>query len=74
MKNSTTELDDFDFENATVIKHPMIIQLQANKKEYERVSKDVLSRLDDDVIALINEHSNAKDIQRINTMVRTLFA
>ncbi len=77
MKDTITEdnyFDDFDFDNATVIKHPMVKQLQENKREYERVSQEILSRLDRDVIQLINEHSNPKDIERMNTMVRTLFA
>lgn len=76
MKDTITEdnyFDDFDFDNATIIKHPMIKQLQQNKQQYERVSQDILSKLDNDVLELINEHSSPKDIQRLNTMVRVLF-
>lgn len=81
MKDSITDnnsldtyFDDFDFENATVIKHPMVKQLQDNKQEYERVSQTILSKLDKDVVQLINEHSSPKDIERMNTMFRLLFA
>ncbi len=76
MKDTITEdnyFDDFDFDNATVIKHPMVQQLQQNKQKYERVSQDILSKLDQDVLELINEHSSPKDIERLNTMVRVLF-
>ncbi len=76
MKDTITEdnyFDDFDFDNATIIKHPMVEQLQQNKQQYERVSQDILSKLDNDVLELINEHSSPKDIQRLNTMVRVLF-
>ncbi len=77
MKNTITannDFDNFDFDNATVIKHPMVEQLQKNKREYEQVSQEILSKLDKDVLKLINEHSNPKDIERLNTMVRILFA
>ncbi len=66
--------DDFDFENAPIIKHPMVQQLQENKRHYEQASQNILSKLDNDVMQLINEHSNPKDIERINTMIRVLFA
>ncbi len=77
MKDTITAdnyFDDFDFDNATVIKHPMVEELQKNKKEYERVSQEILSKLDKDVLELINVHSTPKDIEKINTMVRVLFA
>lgn len=77
MKNTITTnnyFDDFDFENAPVIKHPMIKQLQENKRQYEQVSQNILSKLDKDVVKLINEHSSPKDIERMNTTLRALFA
>lgn len=81
MKNTITDktdndtyFDDFDFDNATIIKHPMVKQLQENKQAYERVSQTVLSKLDKDVVQLINEHANPKDIERMNSMFRLLFA
>lgn len=78
MKKYTTVnddyFDDFDFEHAKVIKHPMIVQLQHNKKAYEKASLEVLHKLDADVVDLINTHTSPKDIERLNTVIRALFA
>nr|WP_315043514.1 hypothetical protein [uncultured Moraxella sp.] len=52
----------------------MVKQPQENKKEYEQISQSVLSKLDKDVVQLINEHSSPKDIERMNAMFRLLVA
>lgn len=51
--------------------HPMIRKLQEAKANHEQA----LRMMDSDVLALISEHSgNAKDMERLNTMVRVLFS
>lgn len=51
--------------------NPMIRKLQEAKANHDQA----LRVIDSDVLALISEHSgNAKDMERLNTMVRVLFS
>jgi len=64
--------DGFDFENAKPIKHPMIAKAQAEAKA---IQEKALGVFDSDVLALINAHSdNQRDVERMNTVLRVLFA
>ncbi|MDO5651194.1 MAG: hypothetical protein Q4G13_03540 [Moraxella sp.] len=67
--------DDFDFDNAPVVKHSMITKLQTAKQTRDKLSYELIGRLDMDVVELLAQHAHSqKDIERINTMVRLLFA
>lgn len=64
--------EGFDFENAKPMKHPMIAKAQADARAKQ---EKVLRLFDSDVVALIDEHSNSqKDVERMNTVLRALFA
>ncbi|ELA09266.1 hypothetical protein MOMA_02635 [Moraxella macacae 0408225] len=72
--------EDFDFEyyksidfsNARSVRlNPKIKAFQDRKKEYDRI---FLGQFDLDVQEIINQHNNPKDRERLNTVIRALFA
>ncbi len=57
------------------IKHPVFEKMQANAKAMQLQEQDkFLSQFDSDVQEVIKQHNNPKDRERLNTMIRVLFA
>lgn len=78
MKNSESESEhyrNFDFSHAKPVSEiPALAKLRQKHREHLAKAQD-LSIFDEDVQELIKQHAhNQKDIERINTMVRVLFA
>ncbi|OOR88850.1 hypothetical protein B0181_07570 [Moraxella caviae] len=61
--------DGFDFENAKPVKHPLIAKAQAQQAQ-DRLA-DFFDR---DVQQVIKQHNTPKDRERLNAMIRVLFA
>ena len=61
---------DFDFSGATPTKNSQILQARARKKAHD----DLSSFFDSDVQEVIKQHNTPKDRERLNTMIRVLFA
>lgn len=61
---------DFDFSGAKRITNPKILEARARKKAYDNFMK----LFDDDVQKIVIEHDTPKDRERLNTMIRLLFA
>lgn len=61
---------DFDFSGAKRITNPKILEARARKKAYDNFKK----LFDDDVQKIVIEHDTPKDRERLNTMIRLLFA
>lgn len=71
---------DFDFERYKSIDfsdarparlNTKIRAFQERKKEHDRM---ILGQFDDDVQEVIKSHTTPKDRERLNTMIRVLFA
>lgn len=57
------------------IKHPVFEKMRANAKAMQLQEQDkFLSQFDSDVQEVIKQHNNPKDRERLNTMIRVLFA
>lgn len=57
------------------IKHPVFEKMQANAKAMQLQEQDkFLNQFDSDVQEVIKQHNNPKDRERLNTMIRVLFA
>lgn len=72
--------NDFDFERYKSLDfsdarparlNPKIRAFQERKKEHDRL---VLEQFDNDVQEVIKQHNTPKDRERLNTMIRLLFA
>lgn len=75
IKEDASYFDGFDFENAKPIKHPLIAQAQARAKmAQEQEQNELISFFDNDVQQVIKQHNTPKDRERLNTMIRVLFA
>lgn len=55
METAKTYFDDFDFDNAKIVKHPIIELFQKNKRQFEKLLENKLSSKkeirDDDSLA-----------------------
>ncbi len=66
---------NWDFSNAKPVSQvPALAKLQQKRREHLANQVQDLSIFDKDVVQLINEHSSPKDIERMNSMLRLLFA
>lgn len=63
--------DDFDFDNAASIKHPLIAKLQADAKLLNEKTDGKV--LDDDTYTWLS-HQNAETKRHINEMIRHVMA
>ena len=63
--------DDFDFDNAQSIKHPLIAKLQANAQLANQKANDKV--LDDDTYAWLS-HQSMETKRHINEMIRHVMA
>lgn len=75
IKENASYFDGFDFEGAKPIKHPLIAQAQAREKVLkEQEQNELISLFDSDVQHTLRKHNTPKDRERLNTMIRVLFA
>ena len=74
IKENAEYFDGFDFETAKPIKHPLIAKAQKQAKLAQHEQATLLEFFDSDVLQSIQSHNNAFDRQRVNTILRALFA
>lgn len=75
IKENASYFDGFDFESAKPIKHPLIVKAQAKAKiSKEQEQSELISFFDNDVQKIIKQHNTPKDRERLNAMIRLLFA
>lgn len=71
IKENANYFDDFDFDNAKPIKHPLIAKAQTNIATTPNV--EVLNFFDDDVLEIIKHHNTDEHRLRVNAVLRALF-
>lgn len=70
IKEDASYFDGFDFDNAKPIKHPLIAQAQRSLKEQSHLA----NCFDSDIQQIIKQHNSPQDRERLNAMIRVLFA